>query len=90
MNAKIITESVAALIARGISSEDLDETIYDIFCEKTSIAYNHCADGEDILDAAEVEASDINNGGMESQVEAIFEHCGIEDGLRILSEISPE
>lgn len=82
-----VAERLASVACRlGVTGEDLDELVHQLHSKTASQAYN---DGEGPADddeaykqlhhAAEVAASEVNNGGLASQVRWLVEQLGEEE-----------
>jgi len=89
----ITTETITALAAHarelGLSEEDLDETIYEITNEDASVAFN-AAEGEydELHDDADGLASQVNNEGLERQLEVIALAYGLEATRKLLDDMA--
>lgn len=73
-----VAELVALADTLGLSEIDLDETVHDLCSQTASQAVNDGAGYEDAHDSASVEASAINNGGLEAQIAFLVSSSGAE------------
>ncbi len=83
-------DSLVALAGKlGLESRDLDEFVHTCHQEVGLTHLNSLEDGEaqdDHITALEREASSVNNGGVEAQIEYLLEHNSAESVADMLEE----
>lgn len=87
-----LTRLVAVAHSLGLSEEDLDDHVYDVFDHKAAADWNEGV-GEDspegcfdLHDDYSKTASEINNGGLESQLRCLLDFHGTEATEKLLRE----
>lgn len=73
-----LPELLALADALGLTDVDLDESVHQLRSEAASQAVNDGADYDETHDSASLDASAINNGGIESQIGFLLSSCGAE------------
>ena len=76
----------------GLTEIDLDEEVYELCAAAGSVAANHLSAGDEdmiecIIEDAEADASDVNNGGLDEQIDFLLERLGAEDTARLVERL---
>lgn len=78
---------IDSLKKAGIDETELDDLIFDIASHEAATAANleeNEQGQENVIDAQFLDASAINNGGMQAQVKALIDYYGLEDAILVL------
>lgn len=78
---------IDSLKKAGIEEAELDDLIFDIASHEAAIAANleeNEQRQEDAIDTQFLDATAINNGGMQAQVNALVDYYGLKDAILVL------
>lgn len=93
INELYVHNLVAVAEQRGIRDEDLDDKVHDICQELVQSRVNETdndQEQENVISDAEGTASEVNNGGLASQLLFLLGNLGIVGTEEYLSGLSPE
>ena len=82
-----MTRLLSLVVSLGLEEDALDDAVYDCAQEESLGSLNAEEDPEEqetIIGESESRASEINNGGFESQIEYLLENSGYEETERLL------
>jgi hypothetical protein len=89
----MIEELLSLCRQKNLTEEDLDELVHEAAAQRAMPAVNEESrpKGQDqLLDAAEVSASSINNEGLEAQLKFLVQHYGEDEARRLIQELEHE
>jgi hypothetical protein len=78
---------IGCLKRAGIDETELDDLILDIAAHEAATAANLAENEqtqEDVIDVQFLDASAINNGGMQAQVATLIDYYGLEEATLVL------